>query len=140
MRLLAAALLLAPLSAPGQQQGRPATLEPRNLESNEGYYQLSWRAEEPVRLVESPSPRFAAATVLYSGTDTGRVVSGKPDGVWYYRLESADGSRVLSEAATIAVRHHSLGRAFLFFAVGGVVFLATLGLIVFARPDRDEHA
>lgn len=136
LRLLAATGLLASLSSLAQ----PVVLEPRELESNEGYYQLTWRADEPVRLVESPSIDFVDASVLYSGTDTGHVVSGKPDGTWYYRLESVDGSRILSEPATIAVRHHSLERAFLFFAVGAVVFLATLGLIFFTRPDRDERA
>ncbi|HUF73271.1 MAG TPA: hypothetical protein VMR74_10275 [Gammaproteobacteria bacterium] len=140
LQLLAATLLLASLSALAQQQGRPATLEPRDFESNEGYYQLAWQAEEPVRLVESPGRDFVDATVLYSGTDTGHVVSGKPDGIWHYRLESADGNRVLSELATITVRHHSLERALLFFALGVVVFVATLGLIFFVRPDRDERA
>jgi hypothetical protein len=116
-----------------------ATLEPESLESNEGYYQLRWEAEEPIRLVEASSPDFADARALYSGTDTGRVVSGKPDGTWYYRLESVDGARILSSPATITVRHHSLARAFSFFALGAVVFGATLGLILLARPDRDER-
>jgi hypothetical protein len=138
-RFLAAACLLA-CSCLVPRQGVVAALEPRELESNEGYYQLRWEAEEPVRLVESSSADFADAKILYSGTDTGHVVSGKPDGTWYYRLESADGARILGEPATIAVRHHSLARAFSFFALGAIVFLASLGLILFGGADRDERA
>ena len=136
-RAIAAGILLTAILGLAAR-ATAATLEPESLESNEGYYQLRWEAEEPIRLVEASSPDFADARALYSGTDTGRVVSGKPDGTWYYRLESADGARILSSPATITVRHHSLVRAFSFFALGAVVFCATLGLILFARPDRDE--
>jgi hypothetical protein len=139
-RRLAAILLLACLSGSTLAQGAGATLEPLDFESNEGYYQLTWQADEPVRLVESSSPDFRAARALYSGTATGHVVSGRPDGTWHYRLESADGARVLSDAATITVRHHSLGRAFAFFGLGAVVFVATLGLIFLVRPHDDERA
>jgi len=138
-RSIATGILFMALSGPAAQVFA-ATLEPESLESNEGYYQLRWEAEEPVRLVEASSTDFTDARTLYTGTDTGRVVSGKPNGTWYYRLESADGARILSSSATITVRHHSLVRAFSFFALGAVVFCATLGLIVFARPDRDERS
>ena len=126
------ALAEIPLSA--------ATLEPAELESNEGYYQLSWEADEAIRLIEAESSDFSDGRAIYSGLDSGHVVSGKPDGVWYYRLEAADGGNILSDPAVITVRHHSLGRAFSFFALGAVVFLATLGLIFFARPESDERA
>jgi hypothetical protein len=92
-----------------------------------------------IRLVEAPGADFTTPTAIYTGSDTGHVASGKPDGTWYYRLESADGSQVLSNTATITVRHHSLQRALTFFTIGASVFLATLGLIVFARPDSDER-
>jgi hypothetical protein len=117
-----------------------ATLEPVELESNEGYYQLSWDTDEAVNLIEAEIADFSDGVVVYSGLDSGHVVSGKPDGVWFYRLEAADGGGVLSDPAVITVRHHSLARAFSFFALGAVVFLATLGLIFFARPGSDERA
>lgn len=138
-RLSAAVLLLVMSCAIVPDPGFGATLMPDTLESNEGYYQLSWESEEPIQLVEASSADFSDARVLYTGTDTGRVVSGKPDGTWYYRLESADGARVLSGPATITVRHHSLTKAFSFFALGAIVFAATLGLILFVKPDRDER-
>jgi hypothetical protein len=116
-----------------------ATLEPQEFESTEGYYQLTWDAEEAVRLVESTEQDFSSARIVYVGNDSGHVASGKPNGVWYYRLESEDGATVLSETSTIVVRHHSLGRAAAFFALGGVVFLATLALIFIPRDGSNER-
>jgi hypothetical protein len=132
--------LLTALAAATAGQVQAATLEPVNLESREGYFQLHWEADEPIRLVEAPGADFTTPTAIYTGSDTGHVASGKPDGTWYYRLESADVSQVLSNTATITVRHHSLQRALTFFTIGAAVFLATLGLIVFARPDSDERS
>jgi len=134
---LVAGLALPILGFAGR--GNAAVLEPAEAISNEGYYQLTWSAEEPVRLIESTDPEFSAAITLYTGSDSGHVVSGKANGTWYYRLESADGQSVLSEAARITVSHHSLGQAFLFFSLGAIVFAATLGLILFARPEDDER-
>lgn len=137
-RSIGACLSLSLLLAAGGL--RSATLAPAELESNEGYYQLSWDSDEAVSLIEADSPDFSDGIVIYTGLDSGHVVSGKPDGVWFYRLEAADGGDILSDPAVITVRHHSLGRAFSFFALGAVVFVATLGLIFFARPGSDERA
>lgn len=106
-----------------------------------GYYQLRWGAADfPTRLVESTDPSFADAHVIYAGPDTARLVSGKPDGDYYYRLESAAGPQqgvAVSEVLEVTVAHHSLARAFSFFAIGAFVFSATLGLIVFGgRNER----
>lgn len=108
-------------------------------ESSEGYYQLRWEADEPIRLVEATSAGFADARTIYTGSDTAHVVSGKPDGVFHYRIETAGGGTVLADPVVVTVRHHSLSRAFSFFALGAVVFLATLGLILFARSAADER-
>lgn len=117
-----------------------ATLEADQSESREGYFQLRWEADEPVRLIEATSPDFRDARELYSGSDSARVISGKPDGIWYYRLESAaSDAEILSEPVTVTVRHHSLRRAFAFFVLGAVVFAATLALIFVARPGADER-
>jgi hypothetical protein len=130
--LVASALLAGAAAAPAAAHA--ASLRSDQAESNEGYYQLLWEAEEPVRLVESTDPDFRNSAVVYSGSDTARVVSGKPDGVWYYRLEAASDGRSLTGSVAVTVRHHSLVRALSFFALGAVVFGATLGLILFARP------
>lgn len=116
-----------------------ATLMTDSAESAEGYFQLSWEADQPVVLLESTSPDFDSPRAIYTGSDSARVISGKPDGTWYYRLQTTDDGGVLSETVAVTVRHHSLARAFAFFALGAVVFVATLGLILFARPEFDER-
>jgi len=137
VRPVAAALaVLALTMSPGAQA---ATLEADQYASSEGFYQLRWEAEEPVRLVEARSPGFVDAETLYTGSDSAHVVSGKPDGSFYYRLESAEGGQVLSEPVMVTVRHHSLGRALAFFAIGAIVFVSTLGLIAFSSSGSDER-
>jgi hypothetical protein len=131
-------LVLAALALLAAHPGRAATLESSTEESAEGYYQLSWQAEEPIRLVEAEDASFSEPRILYAGADSGRVVSGKPNGRWYYRLEAAGAPRVLSETVVVTVRHHSLGRAFGFFALGAIVFAATLALIAIGSRRHDE--
>ena len=94
------------------------------------------------RLVESTDPSFSDRRIVYAGPDTARLMSGKPDGHYYYRLESVSdtGSSkavALSDTLQVTVKHHSLKRAFAFFAVGAAVFAATLGLVLFgSRNER----
>lgn len=99
-----------------------------------GYFQLRWESGEVAsRLVEATDPEFADARVIYSGPDTARLMSGKPDGDYYYRLEAAGDvspATVLSQTLKVTVEHHPLPRAVTFFAVGAAVFAATLGLII----------
>lgn len=104
-----------------------------------GYYQLRWESGGgALRLVEALDPGFRARRVVYEGADTARLVSGKPDGTYYYRLEAGDPAAaeiVRSDAVVVEVRHHALGRALAFFGVGAAVFAATLGLILWgSRP------
>jgi hypothetical protein len=106
-----------------------------------GYYQLRWESGEvATRLVEANDPEFADARVIYAGPDTARLMSGKPDGDYYYRLEAAGDvtpAPVLSETLKVTVEHHPLPRALTFFAIGAAVFAATLGLIlVGGRNER----
>jgi hypothetical protein len=109
-----------------------------------GFYQLRWGAGEVAsRLVEATDPEFADARVIYAGPDTARLMSGKPDGDYYYRLEAAGATEagrrvVLSNVLEVTVEHHPLERALAFFAVGATVFAATLGLILFG--GRDERS
>lgn len=112
-----------------------------------GYYQLHWVAgETPVRLVESVDPGFQTRRVLYEGPDTARLISGKRDGHYYYRLEKAvpgnttvHGAVVVSNVLGVTVQHHSLARAFTFFTIGAAVFLATLILVLFGgRSERRQ--
>lgn len=135
----AAAFLVVLFFGTGPGSASAATLEPSSYDSTEGYFQLTWEAEQPVRLVESTRPDFGTSRIVYTGSDSGHVASGKPDGVWYYRLESEDGESILSDVATITVRHHTLERAILFFVLGAIVFVATLGLIFVYNGPSDER-
>jgi hypothetical protein len=133
-------LALLALTLLGATRATAATLEADQYESREGYFQLFWDADESIRLVEAEDPDFDDAVVLYEGNDSGRVISGRPNGVWFYRLESADGNRELAGPISVTVRHHSLVRAFSFFGLGAGVFLATLTLIVSGWMRTHERA
>lgn len=100
-----------------------------------GFYQLRWFADAPIELEEAGSADFGSAQVIFRGSDAARVMSGKPDGVFYYRVRDTDGGTV-SNVVEVTVRHHSLERAFAFFSLGAIVFLATLLLV--ASGSRAE--
>jgi len=133
MRNLAVFLLFNLLASPGTA----ATLESDTTVATAGFFQLKWEVDGPVRLVESETADFLGARTIYLGADAARVISGKPDGEWYYRLEKPQTGERLSDPVLVQVRHHSLRRALSFFGLGALVFVATLGLIVFgSRTSR----
>ena len=96
-----------------------------------GYYQLTWTADGPVELVESDDPAFSRSRLVYSGPDHATVLSGKRDGTWFYRARRSGTGEPgpWGDPLEITVRHHSLSRALLFFAIGGIVFGMTVLLI-----------
>ena len=100
-----------------------------------GYFQLRWIADSRIELQESRSADFEAARVVYAGSDAARVISGKPDGDWYYRVAATNG--VFSSPVKVTVRHHPVERAFGYFVVGLIVFLTTLLLIISGARDRE---
>ena len=105
-----------------------------------GYYQLRWTADTPEVRIEETDGHSAAANLVYKGLDRATLLSGLADGRRTYRAGAIgeDGSVVAwSEPVTVTVDHHPLSRALTFFAIGAVVFFATLILIVSgARRDR----
>jgi len=119
-------LMLSPGSAPAQ------ALQADTDVATAGFFQLRWTADGPVELQESRSSDFSMARTIYTGADTARIISGKPDGDWFYRLRPAGAATGAQWTETLRVRvsHHSLGRALAFFAVGAAVFAATLALII----------
>lgn len=91
-----------------------------------------------MRLERASTAAFESPQTEYEGPDRARVLSGQPDGISHFRLAALEDGRPVawSEAVVVTVEHHPLSRAFLFFGIGGVVFLSTLGLIVHgARED-----
>lgn len=116
------------------------SLESDTSVASAGYYQLRWEVgDEAIRLVEATNPQFSDSRIVYAGPDTARLMSGKPDGHYYYRLETdAPGDAgIVSDTLIVTVEHHPLGRAFAFFGIGATVFAATLGLIIIGgRNER----
>jgi len=113
-----------------------------------GYYQLSWQpgldgaSHKPLRfeLQQSATADFRSAKTIYRGPDRASVVSGQPDGDYYYciRAMSDQATTPWSHPIAVKVQHHSLGRALGFFATGAAVFFITLSFIVFRSRHRAE--
>lgn len=108
-----------------------------------GYFTLSWDLSEHA-LKQSPEfeleqaslPSFADATVLYLGTDTSTVISGLKSSTFYYRVRADEGD--WSKPISVVVKHHSLRRAFIFFTLGAVVFVALLAAIIGGARSSDQ--
>lgn len=103
--------------------------------ANAGFYRLSWQKPGDavqIQLQEANDPSFAHAALHYQGPDDASVISGKPDGTWYYRAREISDQLTgpWSETVKVTVAHHPLSRAFMFFALGVVVFVATLLLVI----------
>lgn len=114
----------------------PAGAEPVEIRADTqvasaGFYQLSWdTGPTAVVLQEATSPDFASPRIVYRGADDARVMSGKSNGDWYYRARTAGSESEFGNVVKVTVEHHPLTRAFGFFALGAIVFLATLGVII----------
>jgi hypothetical protein len=104
-----------------------------------GFYRLSWTTSaRRVELQEATDAGFQHPVTLYSGPDHAALLSGKPNGTWFYRVRAEDGNRPSpwSRAVRVTVAHHSLGRAMLFLALGVLVFLAIVLMILRAREPE----
>lgn len=97
-----------------------------------GYYQLFWSGEGNIfQLQESTSSDFKAFNVIYEGKDLARVMSGKPDGHYYYRLTTTRNNQLhTSNTLKVTVAHHPLRNAILFFIAGAIVFVSIIILII----------
>jgi hypothetical protein len=104
--------------------------------ANAGYFQLRWSASGAIELQESITPDFDAPRRIYPGSDAARVMSGKPDGEWYYRARPVSSDGGFSNTVKVMVRHHPIERAIGYFAVGATVFVATAILIVSGARRR----
>ena len=117
------------MAAPLHAGAQSLQLESDTDVATAGYFQLRWSSTSPVILEESQSAEFASTRVIYRGSDAATVMSGKRDGDLFYRVRVSD-SDAQSNVVKVTVRHHSIERAFAFFALGATVFIATLLLIV----------
>jgi hypothetical protein len=105
--------------------------------SRDGVFQLTWADRGTVILEEARRPDFSDARPIYTGNDNGTTLSGKSDGDYYYRVRGTLIDAIAEGEMRVEVRHHPLSRALGFFALGAVVFIATVTLIV--RGGRAEE-
>ena len=126
---LAKAAPSAPLPTP--------VLQSNTALANAGYYQLKWHlpgGQEPVfELQEAGQRAFEHPQEVYRGRDLASVMSGLPDGQFFYRVraiskEGAPGP--WSATVHVQVAYLPLSRAFIFFGLGALVFIATLLVIL----------
>lgn len=106
--------------------------------STAGYFNLSWAADKPAPYViqQSLDASFKQAKTIYQGSDQASVMSGLPDGQYFYRMQANAGQ--WSEAIKVEVKHHTLEKAFAFFAAGAVMlFTLVFVLIKGARHAED---
>jgi hypothetical protein len=110
--------------------------------STAGYYHLSWQGNDgsdSIYIVEETSGDEETPRVIYKGADTATVISGKPDGIYTYKVKSED-SRHVSNLLTVTVEHHSLTSAFNFFWIGAIVFIFILIAILRGNKQRDDQS
>lgn len=122
-----------------------------NPTATAGFYKVSWQpatdaVSQRFELQEARDADFTQPLSVYNGPDHARTFSGRADGTYYYRLRIAQPNAQpnvqphadWSVPVHVQVAHHSLTRAWIFFAMGAVVFLATLFLIL-STPKEDTH-
>ncbi len=141
--LIAVGLSLLPAAASA------VGLDVKPSRSTDGVYQLFWESKGEVLLEEARDPGFTDSRIVYRGRDQATTLTGRRDGVYYYRLSSASTASVggrsedgrparrtdrSSVPLQVRVEHHSLLRALSVFAVGLAVFAATVRLVL-AGPD-----
>jgi hypothetical protein len=127
--LLISLLLAAFIAGQDAAAAEPVQLQADADVATAGYFQLRWDADSSIDLEESSTPDFDAPRLVYSGPDKARVMSGKSDGNWYYRARQTGSGSQWSKVVKVTVLHHPVERALGYFAVGAVVFLATLLII-----------
>ena len=88
-----------------------------------GYYKLTWPSSfgNSFILEESNDKFFSNPTVLRIHNEESITLTGRQDGSYYYRIK--DSNDKLSNVVHVTVEHHSLQKAFAFFALGLSLFV-----------------
>ena len=132
--VLLVCLLLTPWSAQAT-----LTLASDTDTATAGYFQLRWQTDTPVEqfiLQEAVDSDFSSKRSVYQGSDRARVMSGKSDNTYYYRVQNSSSPDQLSNIVQVTVTHHPLSTAFSFFTIGAIVFIAIL--ITIQRGNRQD--
>lgn len=125
--------LLGLLVSPMMVHAQPPRLSTDSQIASAGYFRLNWETEaDQIELQEASNPEFRNPIIAYIGPDRAAVISGKPDGTWYYRVRGLDKPKAgpWSESVSVSVAHHGLSRALMFLSLGIIVFVATVLMII----------
>ena len=132
--------LLSVLALPLPALSTRIHLESDSAVATAGFFRLSWSQAEVAdvdrlqyQLQSSSNPDFDQADTLYQGPDLARVISGKANGEYYYRIRALrDGAPATawSDITHVTVEHHSFSRALMFFVAGAIIFFALLFFIL----------
>jgi hypothetical protein len=121
-------LLLLALLASGAASGAPGLRADTEL-SREGYFVLSWEGGAgETWLQQAEDPAFAAASSVRVEGAGSLTLTGFRDGLYHFRVGSE--RQDWSETVSIEVSHHGMGRAWAFFSLGLVLFLALCAAIL----------
>jgi hypothetical protein len=136
VRVILAGILLLTVQLPEQAHAQISLprLSSDTLIATAGFFRLHWSTDKsgPVELQQANNPSFARPTLRYRGPDRASVISGMPNGKWYYRVRTVDNQDAgpWSKTVMVTVAHHPLSRAFMFFVLGVIVFISTVVLIL----------
>ena len=144
--LVAAAGTLLLLSASGTLGQAPPALE-LSGDEKAGHLSATWLVEGSeaaaleYELQQGSSETFEAAETLYQGPHTASVISGLPNGAYYFRVRQRSQGQAgwsdWSAAKRFDIEHHSLAYALRLLALGAFVFVALLTcLLVSSRKAR----
>jgi hypothetical protein len=128
------AIALCLLAVPPASVGGPA-LDLSPTTSTDGVARLSWELPQTTRvtLQSSATPDFRQPRTLYVGHDSATTLTGLADGNYYYRIGIATeppAGMQWSDVVHLEVSHHSMTRAWSFFALGVLVFAGVLVVVV----------
>lgn len=108
-----------------------------------GYYQLSWQPgiagasnkNIHFEVQQARDLSFHSSKTIYRGPDQASVISGQPNGDYFYRVRVKYTQQVMGEwskPVLVKVQHHPLKKAWLFFIAGAIVFTITFIFIVYS--------
>lgn len=109
-----------------------AALTASSTTSTDGVVVLSWQNKGASVFVQQAVHSPDSFSTIYHGKDQSTVLSGLSNADYFFRLGIAQQNAEInySEPVKVSVEHHSLSKAWFFFTLGAVVFIATIGLIV----------
>jgi hypothetical protein len=110
------------------------------MQSSDGKATINWSQPDGalIDIQKSRDKAFVVKTNLYRGQDNATVVTGLGNGEYHFRgrfVYPDKQSSPWSNPVKLSVEHHSLTRALSFFALGALVFIATL-LLIFVGARR----